>query len=250
MSGKEKIEICLDSVASAVAAQEGGADRVELCDNLLEGGTTPSEGMIRVTRKRIDIGLQVIVRPRGGDFVYTDDEYAIIEADIRRAKELGADGVVFGILRPDGSVDTERNGRLREIAHPMNATFHRAFDVTLDPRAALESILELGFDRVLTSGQASTVWEGIHLIRDLVEIAGERIVIMPGGDLREDTLRRCRDETGAREFHMAVDKPVRSASTFQRIVPMGGALRPPETVNHVTDSNRVRQGRNALTSFS
>ena len=112
MTTDVRLEICLDSVASAIAAEAGGADRVELCDTLVEGGTTPSDGMIRVTREKIDIGLQVIVRPRGGDFLYSDDEYAVMEADIRRAKELGADGVVFGILQRDGTVDTERCGRL------------------------------------------------------------------------------------------------------------------------------------------
>lgn len=246
MSEGLKLEICLDSVASAMAAQEGGADRVELCDNLFEGGTTPSSGMIEVARERISIGLQVIIRPRGGDFVYSDEEYAVMEADIRRAKELGSDGVVFGILGSDGSVDSERNGRLREIAHPMNATFHRAFDVTPEPETALERIIELGFDRILTSGQAPTVWEGVHLIRKLVETAGDRIIIMPGGDLREDTLLRCREETGAKEFHMLVDKDLASSVSFHRDVPMGGALRPPETVNHVTDSSRVRRGRESL----
>jgi len=246
MTEEIKLEICLNSVASAVAAERGGADRVELCDNLMEGGTTPSSGMVQVVRQRIDIGLQVIIRPRGGVFVYSDDEYAVMEADIRRAKDFGADGVVFGILRPDGSVDADRNDRLRELAYPLNATFHRAFDVTPDPHAALGHIVDLGFDRILTSGQAPTVWEGVRLIRELVEIAGDRIVIMPGGDLRDDTLRRCREETGAREFHMLVDKELPSTSNFYRDVPMGGALRPPETVLYVTDSARVRRGKDSL----
>tara|TARA_B100000614_G_C14529843_1_gene486076 strand:- start:685 stop:1431 length:747 start_codon:yes stop_codon:yes gene_type:complete len=246
MNEEIKLEICLNSVASAVAAQRGGADRVELCDNLFEGGTTPSSGMVQVVRERIDIGLQVIIRPRGGDFVYSDDEYAVMEADIRRAKELGADGVVFGILRPDGSVDADRNGCLRELAYPLSATFHRAFDVTPDSHAALDHIVDLGFDRILTSGQSPTVWEGVCLIRELVEIAANRIIIMPGGDLRDDTLRRCREETGAREFHMLVDEELPSAANFHRDVPMGGALRPPETVLHVTDSARVRKGKESL----
>lgn len=246
MTTASVLEICIDSVASAIESQKGGADRVELCDNLFEGGTTPSEGTIRITRERIDIGLQVIIRPRGGDFVYSEDEFLIMESDIRRAKELGANGVVFGILEPDGGIDMRRNSRLREIAYPMNATFHRAFDVSRGAFESLDRIVELGFDRILTSGQAVSVWEGIHVLRSLVDAAGDRIIVMPGGDLREDTVGRCREETGAREFHMRLEHEVASASAVRRDIPMGGTLRPPELTIHVTDPGRVGRARRAV----
>lgn len=156
------IEVCLDSVESSINAQQGGADRVELCDNLFQGGTTPSIGTIRAARKAIDIGLQVIIRPRGGDFLYSDYEFEVMKEDILAAGEAGADGVVFGILTPDGLVDRDRNALLRELAGPMNATFHRAFDVVRNPFDALETIIDLGFNRILTSGQAPTVLEGLN----------------------------------------------------------------------------------------
>ena len=235
-----KLEICLDSVASAVAAEAGGAARVELCDNLMEGGTTPSEGMIRVVRKRIEIGLQVIIRPRGGNFCYSEDEYAVMAADVRRAKELGADGIVVGMLNADGTVDRDRCARLRELAYPLNATFHRAFDVSVDGDAALETVIALGFDRILTSGLAPTVWQGLDRLTHLVNTAGDRIIIMPGGDLTEDTIGRCRAATGAREFHMMANKPVAASIDRRRWIPMGGVLRPPEDLLHVTDQARVQ----------
>ena len=234
-----KIEICLDSVASARAAEAGGADRLELCDNLFEGGTTPSAGMIRAVRERASIGVQVIIRPRGGDFCYSEDEFAVMAIDIGVAKELGADGVVFGILNPDGTVDAERCARLRELASPMNATFHRAFDVTPDAAGALEEIIALGFDRILTSGQTSSVWEGIDLIGELVKSAGERIIIMPGGGLHEGNVARCMRQSAAREFHISVDRDLPGTATFRRDVPMGGALRLPEHTLRVTDATRV-----------
>lgn len=246
MSEDVKIEICLDSVASAIAAESGGADRVELADNLLEGGTTPSDGMLRVVRERVAIGIQMMIRPRGGDFCYSEDEYAVMEADVRRAREQGADGVVFGILNPDGTVDTDRCARLRELAGPMNATFHRAFDVTPDPHVAFENLVEIGFDRVLTSGQAPTVWEGLDLIVELVDRAGDRIVVMPGGDLREDSVGKFRQKSGAREFHLRLDEERESAMSFRRDIPMGGVLRPPEFGIRTTDVNRVRFGRQAV----
>lgn len=243
---EHKLEICLDSVTSAVEAERGGADRVELCDNLLEGGTTPSDGTIRVTRERVGIGLQVIIRPRGGDFLYGDDEYAVMRADVERAKELGADGVVFGILTPHGSVDVPRCGALREIAHPMNATFHRAFDVTSDPFAALEAIIDLGFDRILTSGQAPSVWEGLDLVTDLIDRARERIIIMPGGGLNDTNIATFAAKTSAREYHMQIDREVASTVRFRRVVPMGAGLLPPEYTLHVTDYDAVRISRNAI----
>jgi copper homeostasis protein len=240
------LEICLDSVASAIAAEEGGADRVELCDNLIEGGTTPSEGTIRVARERVGITLHVIIRPRGGDFLYSDDEFAVMEADVRRARELGADGVVFGVLNRDGTVDHDRNARLRELAGPLGTTFHRAFDVTPDPFTALEDIRLLGIDRILTSGQAPNVWEGLDLIRALLDRAGEGPIIMPGAGLRPESIAAFREKSGAREFHMLIDREIPSRASFRREIPMGGGLMPPEYARRITDAAGVRVGRAGL----
>ena len=147
------VEICVDSAGGAFAAERGGADRVELCDNLMEGGTTPSAGCIKVARRGLKIALQVIVRPRGGDFLYTADEFDVMREDIRVAKELGADGVVVGCLTAEGEVDRVRTEELIALARPLNVTFHRAFDMCRDARRALEDLISLGVDRVLTSGQ-------------------------------------------------------------------------------------------------
>jgi copper homeostasis protein len=154
------LEICLESCEDAIAAQKGGAQRVELCDNLIEGGTTPSAGMIAMTREYRSIGLQVIIRPRGGDFCYSEIELDAMKYDIHHCKTLGVDGVVFGLLKSDGNIDYERTRELIEIARPMNVTFHRAFDMCKDPYQALEELIELGVDRILTSGQEPTVFEG------------------------------------------------------------------------------------------
>jgi copper homeostasis protein len=143
-----KIEICVDSAAGARAAERGGADRVELCDNLLEGGTTPSAGCIKVARRGLKIGLQVIIRPRGGDFLYDAEEFEVMREDVRLAKELGADGVVLGCLTVAGDIDAVRTAELVSLARPMNVTFHRAFDMCRDPRQGLEDLIALGIDRV------------------------------------------------------------------------------------------------------
>lgn len=235
-----KIEICLDSVESAIMAQKGGADRVELCDNLFQGGTTPSLGAVRIARRSIDIGLQVIIRPRGGDFLYSDIEYEVMKEDIKTAKAEGADGVVFGILTKDGEVDIQRNRELRELAYPMNATFHRAFDVVKDYPAALETVIDLGFDRILTSGLSATVLEGSEIIADLVKRAGERIIIMPGNGITTKNMDRIIALTGASEYHVFVDKARESGMEYRPDdVYMGGLLRAPEFMNSFTDPKQV-----------
>jgi copper homeostasis protein len=175
------IEVCVDSVASAVAAERGGAKRIELCGDLIEGGITPSAGMIELVRARVSIALQVMIRPRGGDFYYTDDEFEIMQRDIENARKLGADGVVFGILNADGTVDTQRCQRLVALAQPLNVTFHRAFDMTADLFRALEDVFDTGANRILTSGGQPTALEGLPPIAGLVKAAKGRIAIMPGG---------------------------------------------------------------------
>lgn len=241
MSDRIILEACVDSVEAAIAAQEGGADRVELCANLLEGGTTPSAGTIQLARENLDVGLNVMIRPRGGDFCYSDVESEAMKVDIELAKKLGANGVVFGILKEDGSVDTERTGALVAHARPMSVTFHRAFDMSRDPYEALEDIIKLGIDRVLTSGQEYSALEGLDLITDLVQKAGDRIIVMPGGGITERNIEKIVEHSGAKEAHVAAPVGVESRMKYRNTrCFMGGELRPPEFTLTVTDPNRIR----------
>ena len=210
-----KFEICANSVASCIAAQEGGADRVELCAGIPEGGTTPSFGMIRNARENISIALNVIIRPRGGDFLYSESELREMVYDIQAAKELGADGLVFGCLRPDGSVDMEAMEVLMEAAGDTPVTFHRAFDHTSDPFKALEDVISLGCARILTSGCRPTALEGAELLAQLVEKAAGRIIIMPGCGVREGNIAEIARLSGAREFHFSARESVESGMFFR-----------------------------------
>lgn len=197
------LEICIDSAESAVIAQTSGADRVELCANLLEGGTTPSYGMIKSTRAAIELELAVMIRPRGGDFCYSELEFAIMKHDIINAKKLGADCLVFGILRPDGTVDVARTKELVELAQPLETTFHRAFDLTSDPFQALEDIIATGIDRLLTSGLQQKAIEGKQLIKELIAIAKNRISIMPGSGVNHTNRDELLNFTLAHELHLS-----------------------------------------------
>ena len=210
-----KFEICANSVASCIAAQKGGADRVELCAGIPEGGTTPSFGMIRNARECIDIALNVIIRPRGGDFLYSENELREMVSDIQAAKELGADGLVFGCLCPDGSVDMKAMAVLMEAAGDTPVTFHRAFDHTSDPFKALEDIISLGCTRILTSGCRPTALEGADLLAQLVEKASDRIIIMPGCGVREGNIAEIARLSGAREFHFSARESVQSGMFFR-----------------------------------
>jgi len=240
------LEMCIDSVASASAAQEGGADRVELCDNLLEGGTTPSAGTIAIARRKIDIGLNVMIRPRGGDFCYSAVEFEVMKYDVEQAKQLGANGVVFGLLDEDGSVDVQRARILTDLARPLGVTFHRAFDMTRDAFQALEDLVMLGIDRILTSGQENSVLEGLDLIADLVRKAGDRIIIMPGGGITERNVGKIVAQSGVKEVHAVGTLSVDSSMQYRNAyVFMGGELRPPEFTRMVTDANRVKALRQA-----
>lgn len=238
------VEVCVDSVESAIAAQHGGADRVELCDNLLEGGTTPSAGMIELARSYLSIGLHVIIRPRGGDFCYSEIEFEVMQRDIVGAGQRGVDGVVLGVLLPDGSIDVARTRTLIELARPLSVTFHRAFDMAGDPYRALDDLIELGIDRVLTSGQEVSVLEGLDLIADLVRIAGDRIVVMPGGGITERNIAKITARSGVREVHVSGTTAVESAMHYrnQRVF-MGRALRPPEYTRFSTDAARIGELR-------
>jgi copper homeostasis protein len=240
MSKKAILEICIDSVGSAIAAEKGGADRVELCQNLFEGGTTPSAGMIEMVRRKVKIPVFVIIRPRGADFCYSDEEYRVIRTDIIRAHELGADGIVLGLLKPNGAIDRKRVRELIDLAQPLPVTFHRAFDVARDPFEALEELIDLGVDRILTSGQERTVIEGMDLLVELIKKAGDRIIIMPGGGITDRNFAKIRKLSGAREFHMSASGPVESKMKFQVTrVPMGRELRPPEFAWSMTSMDKV-----------
>ncbi len=196
------LEVCIDSVESAVASQAGGASRVELCANLNEGGTTPSAGTIELAREKISIGLHVMIRPRAGDFCYSDPEFEVMRRDIQVAKDLRANGVVLGILNRDGTVDVARMKELVHPARPMNVTFHRAFDESADPFAALEQIIGLGIDRILTSGGKRSAFDGIARIRDLVNKSSGRITIMAGSGITIQNVKAIISETRVKDIHV------------------------------------------------
>ncbi len=195
------LEIIGFNIESCGIAQLAGAHRIELCDNPAEGGTTPSYGFIKAARKKLHIPLYPIIRPRGGDFLYRDEEYRIMRTDVGICKSLGCDGVVIGMLQADGTVDVERCRHLVELAYPMEVTFHRAFDRTKDPFQAMEDIISIGCERILTSGQQPHAQDGAVLIKQLIEKAAERIIIMPGSGVRSDNIVALAEKTGAIEFH-------------------------------------------------
>ena len=237
-----KLEICVDSVESVVLAQQAGADRVELCAGLIEGGTTPSAGMLQAVRKRASLGVMVIIRPRGGDFLYSSEELEVMLADVAMAKQTGADGVVIGCLAADGAVDRDATRALIRAARPMKVTFHRAFDLCRDPVEALEQLIELGADRILTSGLEGTVLEGVDVIRDLIRRAAGRVIIMPGGGITPRNVGKIVTLTGADEIHMSCRRGVESGMKFRNSrVNMGGALFPPEYARKVADEKGIQE---------
>ncbi|MDC7229528.1 MAG: copper homeostasis protein CutC [Sphaerochaetaceae bacterium] len=235
-----KIEICLESIESVIAAEQGGADRVEFCADLFEGGTTPSLGAFKAARAHTTIAMNVMVRPRGGDFCYSALEFEAMKEDARLFREAGADGIVFGILTPDGEIDMERSRQLIEIARPCSVTFHRAFDMSRDASRSLEKLIELGVDRVLTSGLEETVTEGLETLKGLIEQAGERIIVMPGCGITERNFTRIQEALGAKEYHVALDGTYESRMTYRPDhIYMGGMLRQTEFSLKHTDKGRV-----------
>jgi copper homeostasis protein len=235
------LEICVDTVESAIEAQKAGAHRIELCDNLYEGGTTPSYVTIVSARNNLNIGLNVIIRPRGGDFLYSDLEYDIMRREIDFCGECNIDGVVLGILRSGGAIDVERTARLVESASPMSVTFHRAFDMCSDPFQGLEDIISTGAVRILTSGQKEKAPDGAELISQLVIQAENRIIIMPGSGINESNISWIARVTGAKEFHLTGRKVIDSDMIFRRKgISMGGTTDIPEFSRKVADPEKIK----------
>ncbi len=208
------IEIATSDFATTRSAVTGGADRIELCANLAEGGTTPSYGHIKKCREAFDVLIFPIIRVRGGDFLYTKEEYEIMLQDVKQCKDLGCDGIVIGLLNIDGSIDISRTAKLVEAAYPMEVTFHRAFDRCKDPFEALESLVSIGCQRILTSGQRPTVSEGLDLLVELNKKADDRIIIMPGSGLRKENIKLIAEKTGCTEFHSSLRSKTRSSMQF------------------------------------
>ncbi len=239
------IEVVVYTIESALKAQEGGADRIELCDNPSEGGTTPSYGLIEAVRQNVNMDVYVMIRPRGGDFLYSNYEFHSMKRDISQCQKISVDGIVFGILNPDGTIDKKRCKELIDKARPLKVTCHRAFDMTLDPFEALEDCIEVGFDRILTAGQQARASKGAELIGQLIQKANGRIAIMPGSGVNEDTVSEIIKKSGAKEIHFSATAFRESGMKFknQQIAGMGsdeGSEFKLRTVNPA----RVRKIRN------
>jgi copper homeostasis protein len=248
-----QLEICVDSVESAVAAQAGGAQRVELCSALAEGGLTPSLGLIRAVRSRIDIDVYVMIRPRGGDFLYSDEERRIMLDDIASAAEAGANGVVLGLLTADGEVDVEGTRAMVEAAGSsgsMGVTFHRAIDMARDLEVSLEKVIEAGATRILTSGGAQSAVLGSERIAGLMQAAAGRIGVMVCGSVRPKNLPQVARATGAREFHAAVRTAVASPVTYRNAKLHLGSAGSDEYGRYVVMARDVRHLRQAMDEVS
>jgi copper homeostasis protein len=209
------LEVCAFNLQSSMIAEKVGAKRVELCENPADGGTTPSYGTIKQTREKIGISLYPIVRPRGGNYFFDEDEFAIIKQDILLCKQLGCDGISTGVSKLNGEIDTERLKRMVEWAYPMGVTCHRVFDATPDPMQALEDIITCGCERILTSGQKPSAPEGMSLLAELIQQADGRIAIMPGAGVRSGNIETLANGTGATEFHTSARMKAPDPVTFR-----------------------------------
>jgi copper homeostasis protein len=244
------VEACVDSVASALAAERGGARRLELCDALFDGGTTPSAGMIAACKEAVSIPLFVMIRPRGGGFVYSDAERDVMRRDVVVARELGADGVVIGGLRPDGVIDLGLVRFLMDSARGLPVTFHRAFDLTPDLVASLASLAEAGVHRVLTAGGASTAADGVKTLAELVRKAGSRLTVMAGGGVREENVRALVSVSGVHEVHVRLTRLMQSSETLgRREVRVRKPLPDDEAAWEETDEQRMRSFVRTLTAM-
>jgi copper homeostasis protein len=238
--GKTLLEVCIDSVESAVNSERGGADRVELCAGLYEGGITPSAGMIAAVRKKIEIGLHVMIRPRGGDFFYSADEVGIMQRDILIAKQLGANGVVFGILNTHGMVDRDRMRQLIHIARPLKVTCHRAFDMSCDLEQALEDLVDVGADRILTSGSKRSAVDAMPTLKHLVQQSEGRISVMVCGELSTANVKAVLGYSNAKEVHAGLGTTVTSSMKFRNQKIEMGTLTISEYQHMVVKEGSVR----------
>lgn len=245
-----KIEIAANSLASALSAFRAGADRIELCSNLELGGTTPGPGSLIASREKLNIPIHVLIRPRAGDFVYQSSEIEEMKRTIQFCREIKIEGIVMGFLTPEGKVDRDLTLQMADHAQGMDLTFHRAFDQVIDQEEALETIIDLGFDRILTSGGMPTVPEGIRQIANLIRQADERIIIMPGGGINNFNFKDVAEHTGAREFHMSAKKVIKSPVEFrprrdlinaQDIHPYNYILSNEEKIKNVTEQLKELQ---------
>jgi copper homeostasis protein len=228
-------EVCAFNIQSAIIAEKAGAVRVELCDNPVEGGTTPSYGTILETREKITIDLYPIIRPRSGNYFYNDEEYAIIKRDIMICRDLGCDGVSVGAQKINGDIDTEMLKRIVEWAGPMGVTCNRAFDCALEPFNALEDIISCGCERILTSGQKSAAPDAGELLGKLVIAAGDRIIIMPGAGIKSTNIKQLVHESNAREYHGSARKIAPNPVTYinKEVSDYGNV--------YITDEQEVRE---------
>jgi len=242
---KYQLEICANSITSAINAEEGGADRIELCDNLWEGGTTPSLGTLEVVKSNIRIPVFVLVRPRGGDFVYTDLEFEVMKQDIVLSKKKKADGIVSGVLLPDGRVDIERTKELVKLSCPLPFTFHRAFDLTPDPMGALEDVIHTEAKRILTSGQQTSALEGVELLSELISKSEGRISILAGGGI---TIKNIDDliNLGVTEFHLSAKSASPGLANYSNKVPMNSSGDIPEDKLIISDVAKIKEIRKHL----
>jgi copper homeostasis protein len=249
MPNRVTVEICVDSIESAVAADRGGADRIELCSSLAEGGVTPSAGLIATVLSKVSLAVFVMIRPRGGDFCYSADEFKAMQQDVATAKQLGADGVVFGLLNEDGRVDVARTHQLVELARPLKVTFHRAFDVARDLNEALEELVRAGVDRVLTSGGEQNAALGRIKIAELNRAAKDqtkdRIIVMAGAGITEQNVRELLVGTGVREIHASLRTAVPSPMRYRNEKISLGGVDSREYERFIVLEERVRALREA-----
>ncbi|KAK7508627.1 hypothetical protein BaRGS_00000193 [Batillaria attramentaria] len=243
------MEVCVDSVASAMNAEKGGARRIELCANLLEGGTTPSLGMLKVVKSKVSIPVFVMIRPRGGDFLYTDYEYEVMKTDLKVFKEAKADGFVFGFLEIDGAIDYNRCKEFRDLASPLPVTFNRAIDMCNNIFPALHALIQLKFERVLTSGGSLTALDGAPIIEKMVQEANDLITVVPAGGINEDNLERIL-QMGVKEFHCSARIYQESGMLHQKSgISLGGTLSPPEYGRKVASLMKVKNMLNRAEMF-
>lgn len=244
---KHKLEICCFTAESALKAAQAGAHRIELCDNIAEGGTTPSYATIDLVVRQLQIPVNVIVRPRGGDFLYSDTEYHLIKEDIAQIKKLGANGIVIGFLTPTGEIDLQRTAEVIRLAEPMEVTFHRAFDMCINLLVALEQLKALGIKRILTSGGYPNAEKGADILAQLVQKANNEIIVMPGSGINDKNLSNLIHLTQANEYHSSAKMYIDGGMQFKNSnVSMSGKDTPNEFHHITVDSSQIKSMLNIL----